>query len=82
MVIKGASAAVYAIVLLYVFLYPRATIYKEFSFRVPAYVMGALYIGNDILNMLKEDSNISGSVHLGGAVVATIAWARIRKRIF
>ncbi|MED6132704.1 hypothetical protein PIB30_021392 [Stylosanthes scabra] len=68
MMIKGASAAVYAIVLLYVFLFPRATIYKDFSLRVPAYQM--------------EDSNISGSAHLGGAVVAAIAWARIKKRIF
>ncbi|MED6139592.1 RHOMBOID-like protein 12, mitochondrial [Stylosanthes scabra] len=78
----GASAAVNAIVLLYVFLFPHATIYKEFGFRFPAYVMGAIYIGNDMPNMLKEDSNISGSAHLGGAVVAAIAWARIRKRIF
>lgn len=31
---------------------------------------------------LQGNSNISGSAHLGGAAVAAIAWARIRRGRF
>jgi len=31
---------------------------------------------------LQGDSQISGSVHLGGAVVAAVAWAGVRKGRF
>ncbi|MED6193447.1 hypothetical protein PIB30_019562 [Stylosanthes scabra] len=78
----GASAAVNAIVLLDIFLFPKETIYLNFLIPVPAILLGALYIGKDVYIMVKGDSYVSGSAHLGGAVVAAIAWARIRKRIF
>ncbi|KAL1373179.1 hypothetical protein HN51_003185 [Arachis hypogaea] len=78
----GASAAVNAIVLLDIFLFPKATIYLNFLIPVPAILLGALYIGKDMLIMFQGDSYVAGSAHLGGAVVAAIAWARIRKGIF
>ena len=33
-------------------------------------------------HLFQGDNQVSGSAHLGGAVVAAVAWARIRKRLF
>ncbi|KFK44013.1 hypothetical protein AALP_AA1G203300 [Arabis alpina] len=78
----GASGAVNAIMLLDIFLRPTATIYLEFIIPVPAMLLGVFLIGKDILRITQGDSNISGSAHLGGAAVAAIVWARIRKGRF
>ncbi|XP_010257997.1 PREDICTED: RHOMBOID-like protein 12, mitochondrial [Nelumbo nucifera] len=76
----GASGAVNAIMLLDIFLFPRATIYFNLFIPVPAILLGAVLIGKDMLRILQGDSEVSGSAHLGGAVVAALAWARIKKR--
>ncbi|XP_065882264.1 RHOMBOID-like protein 12, mitochondrial [Euphorbia lathyris] len=78
----GASGAVNAILLLDIFLHPRATLYLDFIIPVPAILLGIFLIGKDALRILEGDSNISGSAHLGGAAVAAIAYARIRKGRF
>ncbi|XP_010498260.1 PREDICTED: RHOMBOID-like protein 12, mitochondrial [Camelina sativa] len=75
----GASGAVNAIMLLDIFLHPTATLYLEFIIPVPAMLLGIFLIGKDILRITEGNSNISGSAHLGGAAVAAIAWAGIRK---
>uniref|UniRef100_A0A7N0VF00 Peptidase S54 rhomboid domain-containing protein n=1 Tax=Kalanchoe fedtschenkoi TaxID=63787 RepID=A0A7N0VF00_KALFE len=74
----GASGAVNAIMLLNIFLYPRATLYIDFIIPVPAILLGIFLIGKDMLRLLEGDEKISGSAHLGGAVVAAIAWKRIK----
>ncbi|CAN8304812.1 unnamed protein product [Cochlearia groenlandica] len=78
----GASGAVNAIMLLDIFLNPKATLYFEFIIPVPAMLLGVFLIGKDILRITEGDSNISGAAHLGGAAVAAIAWARIRRGRF
>ncbi|KAK7292159.1 hypothetical protein RIF29_07896 [Crotalaria pallida] len=78
----GASAAVNAIMLLDIFLFPKATLYLDFFIPVPAVLLGIYLIGKDMLMILEGDSRISGAAHLGGAVVAAIAWARVRKGRF
>ncbi|KAF7838544.1 RHOMBOID-like protein 12, mitochondrial [Senna tora] len=78
----GASGAVNAIMLLNIFLFPKATLYFNFFIPVPAMLLGVFLIGKDVLRMIEGDSQISGSAHLGGAAVAAIAWARIRKGRF
>nr|XP_023886254.1 RHOMBOID-like protein 12, mitochondrial [Quercus suber]POE68628.1 rhomboid-like protein 12, mitochondrial [Quercus suber] len=78
----GASGAVNAIMLLDIFLFPTATLYFDFIIPVPAFILGIFLIGKDVLRIFMGDSHISGSAHLGGAAVAAIAWARIRKRRF
>ncbi|KAE8124473.1 hypothetical protein FH972_019355 [Carpinus fangiana] len=78
----GASGAVNAIMLLDIFLFPKSTLYFEFIIPVPAFLLGIFLIGKDILRIIEGDSHISGSAHLGGAAVAAIAWARIRKGRF
>ncbi|CAK7352934.1 unnamed protein product [Dovyalis caffra] len=74
----GASGAVNAIMLLDIFLNPRATLFFDFIIPVPAILLGIFLIGKDMLRIVEGDSNISGSAHLGGAAVAAITWARIK----
>ncbi|XP_031490928.1 RHOMBOID-like protein 12, mitochondrial isoform X1 [Nymphaea colorata] len=78
----GASGSVNAIILLDIFLFPRAVHYIQFVIPVPAMLLGAFLIGGDLLRVYQGDPHISGSAHLGGALVAALAWARIRKRWF
>ncbi|XVF54207.1 hypothetical protein PTKIN_Ptkin05aG0161900 [Pterospermum kingtungense] len=78
----GASGAVNAIMLLDIFLNPKATLYFDFIIPVPAMLLGIFLIGKDILRIIEGNSNISGSAHLGGAAVAAIAWARLRRGRF
>ncbi|GMI79636.1 RHOMBOID-like protein 12, ARABIDOPSIS RHOMBOID-LIKE PROTEIN 12 [Hibiscus trionum] len=78
----GASGAVTAIMLLDIFLNPKATLYFDFIIPVPAMLLGIFLIGKDILNIIEGNSHISGSAHLGGAVVAAIAWGRLRRGRF
>ncbi|KAJ0049263.1 hypothetical protein Pint_16277 [Pistacia integerrima] len=78
----GASGAVNAIMLLNIFLNPKATIYLDFIIPVPAMLLGVFLIGKDMLRIVEGNSNISGSAHLGGVAVAAIAWARIRRGLF
>ncbi|KAF3645208.1 hypothetical protein FXO38_19763 [Capsicum annuum] len=89
----GASGAVNAVMLLDIFLFPRKTLYFDFIIPIPAILLvklantfyatghyiiqGIFIIGKDVLRILEGDTQISGSAHLGGAVMAAIAWARV-----
>ncbi|KAJ3696186.1 hypothetical protein LUZ60_001563 [Juncus effusus] len=76
----GASAAVNAIILLEIFLFPKRLVYLYFLVPVPAAFLGALLIGSDLYRLNKGQGRVSGEAHLGGALVAALVWARIRKR--
>ncbi|KAK9926145.1 hypothetical protein M0R45_023390 [Rubus argutus] len=73
----GASGAVTAIILLDIFLHPTATLY--FIIPVPTMLLGIFLLGQDFLRANAGCNYISGSAHLGGATVAAIVWARLRK---
>uniref|UniRef100_A0ACD5VUP6 Uncharacterized protein n=1 Tax=Avena sativa TaxID=4498 RepID=A0ACD5VUP6_AVESA len=75
----GASGAVNAIMLLQIFLNPKGLIYLYFVLPVPAALVGAAWIGLDLLRVNKGQGQTTASTHLGGAVVAALGWARIRK---
>ncbi|KAG4929836.1 hypothetical protein JHK82_046908 [Glycine max] len=79
---SGASGAVNAVMLLDIFLFPKATLYLNFFVPVPAVLLGIFLIGKDMLRILEGNSQISASAHLGGAAVAAIAWAGVRKGRF
>ncbi|KAK2357631.1 Rhomboid-related intramembrane serine protease family protein [Trifolium repens] len=78
----GASGAVNAVMLLDIFLNPRATLYLDFIIPVPAALLGIFLIGKDMLRIIEGDKTISGSAHLGGVAVAAIAWAGVRRGRF
>ncbi|XP_039130970.1 RHOMBOID-like protein 12, mitochondrial [Dioscorea cayenensis subsp. rotundata] len=74
----GASAAVNSIILLDIFLFPKNIYYVNLIIPVPAMLMGAILIGSDLWRIKKGDEHISGSAHLGGAVVAALVFARLK----
>nr|XP_011464296.1 PREDICTED: uncharacterized protein LOC101296673 [Fragaria vesca subsp. vesca]XP_011464297.1 PREDICTED: uncharacterized protein LOC101296673 [Fragaria vesca subsp. vesca] len=67
----GASGAVNAIMLLDIFIHPA----------VPAVLLGIFLIGKDIPRIMEGNAHVKGSTHLGGAVVAAVTWARLRRRL-
>lgn len=75
----GASGAVNAIILLDIFLFPKAVHYLNFFIPVPAMLLGAIIIGRDLWKVKQGDTQISGAAHLGGALVAAFAWAKIKR---
>ncbi|KAF7086646.1 hypothetical protein CFC21_089928 [Triticum aestivum] len=74
----GASAAVNAIILLEIFLHPTKLLYLHLFIPVPAALVGVGLIGADLWRVKKGGSRVSGSSHLGGALVAAVAFAEIK----
>lgn len=76
-VLLGASGAVTAVVLLFVLHYPKRTILLMFVLPVPAWVVGVLIIGGNLMEMLSSQSAqgphaIAFDVHLVGAAFAIL----------
>uniref|UniRef100_A0ACD5Z8I5 Uncharacterized protein n=1 Tax=Avena sativa TaxID=4498 RepID=A0ACD5Z8I5_AVESA len=74
----GASAAVNATILLYIFLYPTSILYLHFFIPLPAALVGAGLIGVDLWRVKKGQSRVSGSAHLGGAFVVALVFAQMK----
>jgi Na+/citrate or Na+/malate symporter len=70
----GASGAVTAVVLLFVLHNPTRTILLMFVLPVPAWVMGVLIIGGDLMQMLSNPGqrSVAFDVHLTGAAFAIL----------
>jgi len=68
----GASGAVTAIVLLFVFHYPKRTILLFFVLPAPAWVLGVIIIGGNMYHTLfmPNTENVAFDVHLVGAAFA------------
>jgi membrane associated rhomboid family serine protease len=67
----GASGAVTAIFILFVLYYPRETLYFWGLFAVPAWILGAVVIGMNLLNGLSGSAgNVAWQAHIGGAAFA------------
>ncbi|KAI3957774.1 hypothetical protein MKX01_007605 [Papaver californicum] len=78
------NGAVNAIVLLEIFLFPKATLYFNFFIPVPAILLvssiSPIYTSpNYGKTIYAADGHISGEAHLGGATVAAIAWAGVKR---
>lgn len=77
----GASGAVTAVILLFVFHFPRRTILLMFVLPVPAWVLGVMIIVGNLLSVRMPGSagegQIAFDVHLVGAVFA-ICYYRFR----
>ncbi|MDO4574638.1 MAG: rhomboid family intramembrane serine protease [Planctomycetia bacterium] len=68
----GASGAVTAVVILFAFNFPKQMMLLFFVIPMPAWVLGLMIVGLDLLGSTQEGSNIAHSVHLAGAVYATL----------
>lgn len=73
-VLLGASGAVTAVVLLFVLHNPTRTILLMFVLPVPAWVVGVLIIGGDLMQMLSDTGQraVAFDVHLAGAAFAIL----------
>lgn len=69
----GASGAVTAVILLFVFNYPKRTILLFMVLPVPAWLLGIIVIGGDLLGVMARNSdNVAFDVHLVGAAFAAL----------
>ncbi|KAL6012029.1 hypothetical protein ACLOJK_002500 [Asimina triloba] len=71
---KGASGAVNAIVLLDIFLFPKAVCYVNFFIPVPAMLLGVLFIGKDVLDMMRVFPYSSAISTLGLEIGSVVSW--------
>jgi membrane associated rhomboid family serine protease len=73
----GASGGVFALLVLYALKWPRRTIYLNFLFPIPVWVLAGGYV---LLNVVQfiQGSAVGTSVlaHMGGAVFALLWWRR------
>jgi membrane associated rhomboid family serine protease len=77
-VCAGASGGVSAIVILFVLYEPKRTLYLFGIWEMPAWVLGVLFIGIDLLRALTiVDSKVAWQAHLGGAALAFL-YAKFR----
>ncbi len=67
-VVVGASGAVTAVVALFIFMYPKVTIYLMGILPMPAWLLGALLMLMDFGNAFKPGSPIAWEAHMAGAV--------------
>ena len=63
----GASGAVTAVFLLFVFNYPKRTVYIWGILAVPAWVVGAIFVGIDLMGALSGGGHVAYEAHLAGA---------------
>ncbi len=80
----GASGAVTGIALLFILHYPnRQFLQFPFFFPIPAWIMGILLIGGDILGALgivrSDGHNVAYIAHLSGALIAFIYYRSGRR---
>ncbi len=69
--VRGASGGVVAVFLLFVLYYPRQTVYLLGVFAMPAWVVGAIVVGQDVLRGLIGAQDVTAwQAHLGGAAFA------------
>ena len=75
----GASGPVNAVILCSCLLAPRRTLLLFFVLPMPAGVLAALFLANDVYGMLQgpHSSKIAHSAHLGGALFGAV-WVGLR----
>lgn len=64
----GASGGIMAVMMLYVFNFPRRLIYIWGVLPVPAWALGVMYVAMDLLGALNpQGTDVANVAHLGGA---------------
>ncbi len=66
----GASGGVSAVLLLFIFYYPRVTILFMFIFPMPAWVLGVIIIATDLFGAVGRGGEVAFTAHLGGFLFA------------
>ena len=86
--ILGASGGVMAVAALYIFHFPRRTVYIYFLFPIPLWVLGCIYVYADISGAIGHGSGgVANFAHLAGAgwgvlyKLFDLRWSTLRRRI-
>lgn len=64
----GASGGLSALLILFVFNYPKQMIYIWGVFPLPAWAFGLFFVGQDIMGTMNRSDNVAYTAHLGGAL--------------
>ena len=67
--------AVTAVVMMFIFCFPKATLYLNFLIPVPAWLVGVLLVGGDVWGAIQGRGNTAFDVHLAGAGFAALYFA-------
>lgn len=67
-VVVGASGAVTGVVVLFIFMYPKVTIYLMGILPMPAWLLGVLLMMVDFGHAFQPESPIAWEAHMAGAV--------------
>lgn len=70
--IVGASGAVSAVVVLFIFMYPRETILLMGVLPMPAWVLGVLLLAMNMFTAFNPNSHIAWDAHLVGAAFGAL----------
>ena len=69
--VVGASGGVVAVFILYVLYYPKETVYLWGLIALPAWLIGVLVIGQDVIRAVSGAKDVTAwEAHLGGAAFA------------
>lgn len=68
--IGGASGGVSAVVILFALKFPHQRIALWGIVQMPAWLLGVLIVGMDMLGAIRQASNVAYTAHLGGAAFA------------
>ena len=68
----GASGAVAAVVILFVLNFPKNTVLLMGIIPMPAWVLGLLFVGMDVMNSFNHESRIAVEAHFAGALFAVL----------
>ncbi|MEX2186536.1 MAG: rhomboid family intramembrane serine protease [Pirellulales bacterium] len=69
---RGASGAISGVLMLFVLLFPKRTIYLYFLIPVPTWLFGILWIAQDVAGAVQGGDQVAYSAHLGGAAFGWI----------
>ncbi|MEZ6096575.1 MAG: rhomboid family intramembrane serine protease [Pirellulaceae bacterium] len=77
--VSGASGAVTAVVMLFVFLFPKQTILIFGVIPMPAWLLGVLLVLGDMRHAFSPNSPVAVDAHLAGAAFAAVYhWSGMR----
>ncbi len=68
----GASGAISGVILLFIFYYPRVQVLFMFFLPMPAWVLGILLVGFNLMGVMSPNSHTAFDVHLAGFAMAAL----------
>jgi len=75
--VVGASGGVFAVLILYALKWPHRTIYINFLFPVPVWVLASIYVLMNVMQLIRGSAgSTSVLAHIGGALFALLWWRR------